>query len=197
VPTGPQRLPLRQFRAKTGPQNVRVGVIGTGVAGSLFLTAAQADSRHIDLTGFDQIRSNERDDAGTGLNIGPNALKALRLHGGIAVDALRAVSLPWRRWLIELTDGTTLIDLDLLTVAENPGIRIRWSDLYAVLRSGSASFTTYGRSLDALEEDSSGRLIPVFRNGDGELVREGTFDLLVAAMCRRLKCISLMEGISR
>jgi salicylate hydroxylase len=176
---------------------VRIAVIGTGVAGSLFLAAARASSREVNLTGFDQIRSNERDEAGTGLNIGPNALKALRLHGGIAVDALQAVSLPWRRWLIALTDGTILIDLDLSTVAENPGIRIRWADLYAVLRSGSASFTTYGRSLEALEEESSGRLIPVFRSDDGELIREGAFDLLVAADGRYSRLRELVDGPPR
>jgi len=176
---------------------VRVGVIGTGVAGSLFLAAAQARSRQIDLQGYDQIRSNARDDAGTGLNIGPNALKALRLHGGLAVDALRAVSLPWRRWLIALTDGTMLIDLDLSTVSENPGLRIRWADLYAVLRSGSASFTAYGRALEALEEDSSGRLVPIFRRDYGELTREGAFDLLVAADGRYSRLRELVDGPPR
>ena len=76
----------------------------------------------------------ERDEAGTGLNIGPNALKALRQDGGLCLDALRAASLPWRRWMIALTDGTRLMDLDLLDVADEPGLRIRWADLYAVLR---------------------------------------------------------------
>jgi salicylate hydroxylase len=166
------------------------------VAGSLFVAAARAQSglAHVDFKAFDRISSDTRDEAGTGLNIGPNALKALRLHGGIALEGLRAASFPWRRWRIELTDGTTLIDLDLLTVAEEPGIRIRWADLYSVLRSGSAPFTTYGRTLEALEVDSSGRLIPVFRDAVGELVREGAFDLLVAADGRYSRLRESIEG---
>jgi 2-polyprenyl-6-methoxyphenol hydroxylase-like FAD-dependent oxidoreductase len=173
---------------------VRIGVIGTGVAGSLFVAAAQSDLKHADVQAFDQIASNSRDDAGTGLNIGPNALKALRLHGGIAVEALRATSLPWRRWLIALTDGTALVDLDLLSVAEEPGIRIRWAELYSVLRTGSSSSTSYARTLEALEEDSSGRLVPVFRDASGELVRHGAFDLLVAADGRYSRLRELVDG---
>ncbi len=169
-------------------------MIGTGVAGSLFIAAAKKGTPNIDLHGFDQIRSNERDEAGTGLNIGPNAMKALRLHGGIAVEALRATSLPWRRWVIALTDGTPLIDLDLLSVAEEPGLRIRWADLYSVLRAESSTSTTYGRTLEALEEDSSGRLVPVFRGASGELIREGAFDLLVGADGRYSRLREIVGG---
>jgi len=160
---------------------MRIGVIGTGVAGSLFAAAARLKAPGVALEAFEKIQLGQRDDAGTGLNIGPNALKAIRLHGGIALKELLAASLPWRRWLIALTDGTVLIDLNLLDVAEEPGLRIRWADLYAVLRAASATGTTYDRTLEALEEDSAGRLIPVFRSGSGEIVRAGPFDLLVAA----------------
>jgi salicylate hydroxylase len=173
---------------------LRVGVIGTGVAGSLFIAAAQKRSGDIDVEGFDQVRSGERSESGTGLNIGPNAVTTLRLHGGIGLEALRAASLPWRRWLIALTDGTALIDLDLLTVAEDTGIRIPWADLYAVLRSGSVSSTHYGRTLEALEEDSSGRLIPVFRDEDGGVFRYGAFDLLVAADGRYSRLREIADG---
>ncbi len=173
---------------------MRVGVIGTGVAGSLFIAAAQKRSGDIDVEGFDQVRSGERSESGTGLNIGPNAVTTLRLHGGIGLEALRAASLPWRRWLIALTDGTALIDLDLLTVAEDTGIRIPWADLYAVLRSGSVSSTHYGRTLEALEEDSSGRLIPVFRDEDGGVFRYGAFDLLVAADGRYSRLREIADG---
>ena len=173
---------------------MRVGVIGTGVAGSLFIAAAQKKSGNIVVEGFDQVRSGERSESGTGLNIGPNAVTSLRLHGGIALEALRAASLPWRRWLIQLTDGTPLIDLDLLTVAKDTGIRIRWADLYAVLRSTSVSCTNYGRTLEALEQDSSGRLVPVFRGENGGIVRYGAFDLLVAADGRYSRLREIADG---
>ena len=110
-------------------------------------------------------------------------------------DALLAASFPWRRWLIELTDGTKLIDLDLLDVADGPGIRIRWADLYGVLRAASAPATLYGRSLEALEEDSAGRLVPVFRDASGFLVREGAFDCLVAADGRYSRLREIVGGV--
>ena len=175
---------------------MKIGVIGTGVAGSLFVDAAR-DIRGVAVQAFDRIPPNDRDNAGTGLNIGPNALKALRLQGGPCLDALRAVSLPWRRWLIALTDGTPLIDLDLLDIAEEPGLRIKWAHLYRVLRATSAPSTIYGRSLEALEQDSAGRLVPVFREASGSLVREGAFDFLVAADGRYSRLRELVDGVPR
>jgi 2-polyprenyl-6-methoxyphenol hydroxylase-like FAD-dependent oxidoreductase len=173
---------------------VRVAVIGTGVAGSLLTAAARRDQPSLDLKAFDKIVSGAREEAGTGLNIGPNALKALRRDGGIGLEALHAVSLPWRRWLIALTNGTRLVDLDIMEVAEEPGLRIRWADLYAVLRAVSASATRYDRALEAVEEDAHGRLIPVLRDRGGELHRHGAFDLLVAADGRYSRLRELVAG---
>src|SRR5205085_595675 len=113
---------------------MRIGVVGTGVAGSLFVAAAK-NIRGITVQAFDRIPANNHDEAGTGLNIGPNALKALRLNGGLGIDQLRAASLPWRKWLIALTNGTKIVEIDLMDLAEEPGLRIRWSQLYRVLRS--------------------------------------------------------------
>lgn len=176
---------------------MRIGVIGTGVAGSLFVAAVKNHIGAAELTAFDRIAPGERDEAGTGLNIGPNALKALRLKGGICLDGLLAASLPWRRWMIALTNGTRLIDLNLLDVADEPGLRIRWADLYAVLRAGSAERTVHDRALEALEEDAQGRLIPVFRARSGALVREGAFDLLVAGDGRYSKLRELLAGVPK
>ena len=173
---------------------MRVGVIGTGVAGSLFAAAARREAPNIPVQAFEKIQLGQRDDAGTGLNIGPNALKAIRLHGGVALKELLAASLPWRRWLIALTDGTVLIDLNLLDVAEEPGLRIRWADLYTVLRAASAADTLYDRKLEAIEEDASGALIPVFRTAADEIVREGPFDLLVAADGRYSRVREIVAG---
>jgi salicylate hydroxylase len=169
---------------------MKIGVIGTGVAGSLFAAASQGH----DIVAFDKIAAGARDDAGTGLNIGPNALKALRQAGASCLDSLLAASLPWRRWLIALTNGTKLIDLDLLDVAEEPGLRIRWADLYAVLRAGSAPLTIHDRALEALEEDAAGRLVPVFRDSAGGLHRHGGFDLLVAGDGRYSRLREILAG---
>jgi len=175
---------------------MRIGVVGTGVAGSLFVAAAK-NIRGISLQAFDRIPANNHDEAGTGLNIGPNALKALRLNGGLGIDQLRAVSLPWRKWLIALTNGTKIVEIDLMDLAEEPGLRIRWSQLYRVLRSNSASCTTYGRSLEGLEQDSEGRLVPVFRDNSGALIRSGAFDVLVAADGRYSRLRELVDGPPR
>jgi salicylate hydroxylase len=173
---------------------MRIGVIGTGVAGSLFVAAALKTHPEAEIVAFDKIASGARDEAGTGLNIGPNALKALRLYGGIALDDLLSVSLPWKRWEIVLTNGTRLIDLDMTQIAGEPGIRIRWADLYAVMRAGSAGATVYDRQLDGIEEEPDGRLTPVFRDADGGLHRHGAFDLLVAGDGRYSRLRELVAG---
>ena len=170
---------------------MRIGIIGTGVAGSLL-----AEGLHgFDVTAFERVAPGDQAESGTGLNIGPNALKALRLNMPARHAALRAASLPWKRWFIGLTDGTRLFDLDLQEVAEEPGVRIRWSELYRLLRAPVAGCTRHGHALEALEEDAAGRLVPVFRTADG-LLRDGGFDLLVGADGRysRLRALAAEEA---
>jgi salicylate hydroxylase len=158
---------------------MRIGIIGTGVAGSL-LAEALLDKPGLEVTAFERVTPDDHAEAGTGLNVGPNAMKALRLHMPARHAALRAASLAWRRWFVDLTDGTRLFDLDLLDVAEEPGMRIRWSELYRLLRAPAAGSTHYRHALEALEEDAQGRLVPVFRTAEG-IARHGGFDLLVGA----------------
>ncbi len=168
---------------------MRIGIIGTGVAGSLL-----AEGLHrFDVTAFERVAPGDQAESGTGLNIGPNALKALRLHMPARHAALRAASLPWQRWFIDLADGTRLFDLDLLQVAEEPGVRIRWSELYRLLRAPVADCTRHDHALEALEEDAAGRLVPVFRTADG-LRRDGGFDLLVGADGRYSRLRALAAG---
>ncbi|MGK7864990.1 FAD-dependent oxidoreductase [Falsiroseomonas sp. E2-1-a4] len=168
---------------------MRIGIIGTGVAGSLL-----AEGLHgFDVTAFERVAPGDQGESGTGLNIGPNALKALRLHMPARHTALRAASLPWQRWFIDLADGTRLFDLDLLQVAEEPGVRIRWSELYRLLRAPVADCTRHGHALEALEQDAAGRLVPVFRTADG-LRRDGGFDLLVGADGRYSRLRALAAG---
>jgi salicylate hydroxylase len=172
---------------------MRIGIIGTGVAGSL-LAEALLDAPGIAVTAYERVARGDQAGAGTGLNVGPNALKALRRHMPARHAALRAASLEWRRWFVDLTDGTRLLDLDLLDVAEEPGMRIRWSELYRLLRAPVAGCTRNGHALEALEEDAGGRLVPVFRTAGG-LVRDGAFDLLVGADGRysRLRALTCGE----
>mgnify|MGYP005852431559 CR=1 FL=1 len=171
---------------------MRIGIIGTGVAVSL-LAEALHDAPGLTVEAFERVAPGEHAEAGTGLNIGPNALKALRLHLPARHDALRAASLPWRRWFVDLADGTRLFDLDMLDVAEEPGVRIRWSDLYRLLRAPVAGCTRFTHRLEALEEDATGRLVPVFATPGG-LVRHGGFDLLVAGDGRYSRLREVTEG---
>ncbi|WP_376091834.1 FAD-dependent oxidoreductase [Roseomonas sp. CCTCC AB2023176] len=172
---------------------MRIGIIGTGVAGSI-LAEGLLDAPGIEVETFERAAPGDHAEAGTGLNVGPNAMKALRLHFPARHAALREASLPWRRWFVDLTDGTRLLDLDLLDVAEEPGMRIRWSELYRLLRAPAAHQTRHGHVLEALEEDAAGRLVPVFR-ADGGLIRYGAFDLLVGADGRysRLRALTCGE----
>ncbi|SFK31470.1 FAD-dependent oxidoreductase [Falsiroseomonas stagni] len=171
---------------------MRIGIIGTGVAGSL-LAEALLDSPGIDVAAFERVAPGEHAEAGTGLNIGPNALKALRRHMPARHAALREASLPWHRWFVDLADGTRLFDLDMLSVAEEPGVRIRWSELYRLLRAPAAGCTRNAHVLEALEEDAAGRLVPVFRTPDG-LTRHGSFDLLVGGDGRYSRLRALTAG---
>ncbi len=171
---------------------MRIGIIGTGVAGSLLAEALQ-QKPGIEVRAFERAAPGDHAEAGTGLNIGPNALKALRLHIPARHAALRAASLPWRRWFVDLADGTRLFDLDMLDVAEEPGVRIRWSELYRLLRAPVAGCTRHGHTLDAVEEDAAGRLVPVFRTAHG-LERHGGFDLLVGADGRYSRLRALTAG---
>jgi salicylate hydroxylase len=171
---------------------MRIGIIGTGVAGSVLLEALQSAPGLL-AEGFDRSAPGELEQGGTGLNLCPNALKALRLHLPARHAALRRASLEWRRWTTSLADGTPLSSLDLLEVAEEAGAKLRWSELYRVLREAVAQRTRHGHELTALEEDARGRLVPVFATAGG-VVRHGAFDLLVAGDGRYSRLRALAAG---
>jgi 2-polyprenyl-6-methoxyphenol hydroxylase-like FAD-dependent oxidoreductase len=157
---------------------MRIGIIGTGIAGCV-LAEMLAEDPGIQVDAFDRPEPAAVADAG--LILGPNALKALRLHLPDRHDAVRAASLPWRRWSFATATGARLCDLDLLNLAEEPGARLRRSALHHLLRAPLAGLSRHGLTLDMLEEDAIGRLIPVLRTPSGAMVRPAAYDLLVAA----------------
>lgn len=173
---------------------MRIAIIGTGVAGSV-LAEMLARTPGIVIEAFDRMTESDAGEAGTGLNVGPNAMKALRLYLPARHDAVRAAALPWQRWFIDTSWGERLFDLDLLEVAQEPGIRLRWSELYRVLREPVAGLTRRGLELEALEEDAAGRLVPVLRDGDGAQHQFGGFDLLVAGDGRYSRLRALTAGV--
>ncbi|MCH8504650.1 MAG: FAD-dependent monooxygenase [Ectothiorhodospiraceae bacterium] len=115
---------------------MRIAICGAGVGGAIVAHLLR-DEPGVEVTCLEQVTADDHSHAGTGLNVGPNALKILAEADPELVDALKApgVSLPWRNWRTTLTDGTELMKLPLERVADNEGMRIRWSELYRQLRA--------------------------------------------------------------
>src|SRR5207245_513766 len=69
-------------------------------------------------------------------------------------DRITEASYLWHNWRISLTDGTVLFDLPLTQVAEGPGWRIRWSELYRVLRGAAGPSVSYGCEITDIGRDA-------------------------------------------
>lgn len=130
---------------------MRIVIVGAGVAGCIMArTLSQLPGA--DVVCLERVARDDHSESGTGLNIGPNAVQALRSHDPALAEAITASSFSWRTWKVSLTDGTKLFDLPMTNVANNDGWRIRWSELYRVLRqeapivSYDCTITAAGRS---------------------------------------------------
>jgi salicylate hydroxylase len=157
---------------------LRIAVAGAGVAGSL-VAYGLAGRDDVELVCFERVDNAAHADAGTGLNIGPNAMKSLASLDADLAGELYERSYAWRSWRISLVDGTVLFDLDLNEVADNPGIRIRWAELYQFLRSKVDQSIIYGAEVLGTRYQSNGKLeLDVLTAGGHE--RHGGFDLVVA-----------------
>ena len=122
---------------------LRIAIIGAGVAGAI-LARRLARLPQLSVTCLERVGPNDHSEAGTGLNVGPNAIKALTRCDPALAEAVVQQSLQWHRWQVALADGTPLFDLPLAQVADNDGIRIRWSELYRILRGGAGDAIRYG-----------------------------------------------------
>jgi salicylate hydroxylase len=160
---------------------MKVVIIGAGVAGAL-LARRLATLPGTSVTCLERVATDDHSEAGTGLNVGPNAIKALRLTDPALAAEVEAASLPWDRWTTSLADGTVLFDLPLTEVADNPGIRIRWSELYRVLREAAGSVVRYGCKVTSVGRDpaEAGKSLVTWEE-DGESHRIAGIDLLVGA----------------
>ncbi|CAN5393794.1 FAD-dependent monooxygenase [soil metagenome] len=133
---------------------MKIAIIGAGVAGAL-LARRLAALPGVELVCLEKVAADDHSEAGTGLNVGPNAIKALRIADPELARDVEAASLPWGRWTTSLADGTVLFDLPIENVADNPGIRIRWSELYRVLRQAAGPAIRYRCTVTALGADPS------------------------------------------
>jgi salicylate hydroxylase len=159
---------------------LRIAIVGSGVAGSL-IAKALGDRDDVVLTVFERVGSTEQSDSGTGLNIGPNGIKSLASLDPAFAARIAAISLPWRRWHIGLADGTPILDLDLAEVADNPGIRIRWSSLYGFLRGLVADRLRFRSEVHGVRYADGGTSVELHVDENGARHWAGPFDLVIAA----------------
>jgi salicylate hydroxylase len=122
---------------------MRIVIVGAGVAGCI-LARSLSRLRGADIVCLERAGVGEHVDSGIGLSVGPNGVKALSAHDPVLAEAIAERSLPWRSCKVSLADGTELVDLPLADVAETDGWRIRWSELYRIVREAAAPAVAYG-----------------------------------------------------
>ncbi|AMN39154.1 FAD-dependent oxidoreductase [Rhodoplanes sp. Z2-YC6860] len=133
---------------------MRIVIVGAGVAGCIMARTLSRLSG-AEVICLERVAQGDHAESGTGLNIGPNARMALQAHDPELTDAITAAGLPWRTWRISLTDGSVLFDLPLSQVAFNDGWRIRWSELYRVLREAAAPAVLYDCAITSIVRDGN------------------------------------------
>jgi salicylate hydroxylase len=159
---------------------MRVVIIGAGVAGCVMARRLSL-LPGMEVTCLERVTRDDHSEAGTGLNVGPNAVKAVRAIDPALADLITETGYLWHNWRISLTDGTVLFDLPLVKVADGPGWRIRWSELYRVLREAAGETVSYGCEITGIGRDPADpRKTSVAWRQDGKTQRLDGIDLLVA-----------------
>jgi salicylate hydroxylase len=173
---------------------MRIVIVGAGVAGSVMARRLSL-LPGAEVTCLERVARDHHAEAGTGLNVGPNAVKALKLTDPELASLVTQSSLPWASWRISLTDGTELLNLKLAEVAESPGWRIRWSDLYRVLREAAGTCVHYGCEITGVARAASHPCkAKVAWIQDGRVGHIDDIDLLIAADGRYSLVRRVMSG---
>jgi salicylate hydroxylase len=134
------------------------------------------------------------------LNIGPNGIKTLRAYLPAVAEMLVDAGLPWREWTIAHADGGLLMRLNLESVADNCGLRMRWSELYRVLRRPALENIRFGHEVVAVRYASTGEAGPlvaeVVNHATGRRESLEGVDLLIAVDGRfsRIRSAFLEQG---
>lgn len=158
---------------------MRIVIVGAGVAGCI-LARSLAKLPGLEVTCLEKVQADDQSESGTGLNMGPNAALALRLHDPDLARLADEACIPWRSWRISLTDGTEIGKLAIDSVAPGFGWRFRWSELYRVLRSAAGPVIRYGATVTALGTGADGRPFIAWTE-HGEAHRLDDIDLLIGA----------------
>ncbi len=158
---------------------MKIVVVGAGVAGGVVARGLR-DIRSVELNVVEQVASSDHAEAGNGLNVGPNALRAAAAIMPCLERDLLAASLPWRRWRANLHTGAALYEIPLERVADRPGIRIRWSELYRIARQPLGTDIRYERRYRRLRSGADGRLALDLEDPAGLIEEIGEIDLLIA-----------------
>ncbi len=162
---------------------MRIAIAGLGVAGGVIATGLAA-MPGIEVAAFEKVGPDDHAAAGNGLNVGPNALWALRTVLPEMAARLTAASLPWRQWRAATMAGEPLYQVALPEVAGCDGIRIRWAELYRVCREraqamGAVRFKAEVTGVGI--EPASGLVSLEVLAAGGERRRVNGFNLLIAA----------------
>jgi salicylate hydroxylase len=159
---------------------MRVVIVGGGVAGCVMARRlSQLDG--MEVICLERVSRDDHSEAGTGLNVGPNAVKAVKAIDPELADMITESSYLWHHWRISLTDGTVLFDLPLVKVADGPGWRIRWSELYRVLREAAGDSVSYGCEITGIGGDPADpRKTVIAWSQGGKTQRLDGIDLLIA-----------------
>ncbi len=156
----------------------RIAIVGIGVAGSV--VAAHLARRHdCEVTLIERVTATSQADSGTGLNIGPNGLAALESLDPALAAQVRAISLPWCEWGIGLADGTKLAHFDLMAMAGCAGVRVRWAELYGLLRGLAGGHVRFGAEVIDARRGDDGRIALDVEVG-GQRQWTDPFDLVIA-----------------
>ena len=160
---------------------MRIVIVGAGVAGCVMARKLSCLDG-VEVICLERVQRDDHSEAGTGLNVGPNAVKAVKAIDPELADRITEASYLWRNWRISLTDGTVLFDLPLTKVAEGPGWRIRWSQLYHVLREAAGASVRYGCEITKVDRDAGDpRKTSIEWTQNGTTHRLNRIDLLIAA----------------
>ena len=89
---------------------MRIVIVGAGVAGCI-VAKRLSKLPDAEVICLERVSADDQSDSGTGLNIGPNSVRALQSHDPELLARMDATSFTWDSWRTSLTDGTVLFHL--------------------------------------------------------------------------------------